>query len=312
MYAVDGAARAPPVPSRVLYLLPDGGLERITLDVDDLGPCIRKRARDEAGGVVADHREVNLPVVVPHCRRPRTRVVVEDVACRLRRLARQIVDLVVAVEHRLDDAGIFAGLDLLVQLVALRSARNLNERRHPVEGREDVVEDRAGLNVTGPADDARCPHAAFPGGELSALERRGSAVRKADGLGAVVGGEDDDGVIELAHVLKLLEDEADVVVHLLHAGFVDAPVLAALLAEHRHVLVRQHRRYVHARGVVPDEEGLVGLLGVVAIYEVDHLRRDFLVHGFGALQRQRALVLAGLVLRRAVGGFALEDRARWG
>ena len=47
-------------------------------------------------------------------------------------------------------------------------------------------------------------------------------------LGAVVGGEDDDGVVEFAHVLKLLEDEADVVVHLLHAGFVDAPVLAAL------------------------------------------------------------------------------------
>ena len=35
------------------------------------------------------------------------------------------------------------------------------------------------------------------------------------------------------------------------------------------VLVRQHGRDVHARRVVPDEEGLVGLLGVVAIEEVD-------------------------------------------
>ena len=50
MYAVDGAARAPPKPSRVLSLLPDGGLERITLDVDDLGPCIRKRARIKPAG----------------------------------------------------------------------------------------------------------------------------------------------------------------------------------------------------------------------------------------------------------------------
>ena len=39
----------------------------------------------------------------------------------------------------------------------------------------------------------------------------------------------------LAHVLDLLEDEADVVVHLLHAGFVDAPVLAAGLAHHAQV-----------------------------------------------------------------------------
>ena len=85
-----------------------------------------------------------------------------------------------------------------------------------------------------------------------------------------------------------------------------------MLTEHGQVLVRQHGRDVHARRVVPDEERLVGLLGVVAIEEVDHLGRDFLVHGLRALQRQRALVLAGLVLRRAVGGFARDDRARRG
>ena len=89
---------------------------------------------------------------------------------------------------------------------------------------------------------------------------------------------------------------ADVVVHLLHAGFVDAPVLAAGLADHGQVLVRQHRRDVHARRVVPDEERLVGLLRVVAVEEVDDLGGDFLVNGLRALQRQRTLVLAGLVL----------------
>ena len=157
----------------------------------------------------------------------------------------------------------------------------------------------------------RTAHAAFPGGELSALERRGAAVRKADGLGAVVGGEADDGVVELAHVLELLDHDADVVVHLLHAGLVHAPVLAAGLADHGLVLVRQHGRDVHARRVIPDEERLVGLLGVVAIEEVDDLGRDLLVHGLGALQRQRALILARLVLRRAVGGLAPDHRARW-
>ena len=64
---------------------------------------------------------------------------------------------------------------------------------------------------------------------------------KVIGLGAVVGGEDDDGVVGLAHLLDLLKNEADVVVHLLHAGFVDAPVLAAGLTHHRHVLVRSAR-----------------------------------------------------------------------
>ena len=69
---------------------------------------------------------------------------------------------------------------------------------------------------------------AFPGLALLALEGGDAAVGEADCLGAVVGGEDDDGVVEFAHVFELLEDEADVVVHLLHAGFVGAPVLAAL------------------------------------------------------------------------------------
>src|SRR6185312_4497121 len=97
-------------------------------------------------------------------------------------------------------------------------------------------------------------HAAFPGGELAALERRDAAIRIGDHLGAVVGGEGDQRVVELTHVLELLEDVADVVIELLHAGFVDAPVLAALLADHRQVLVRQHGGDVHARRVVPDEE----------------------------------------------------------
>ena len=106
------------------------------------------------------------------------------------------------------------------------------KRRHPVEGGEQLVLDRARLDVPRPADDHRSAVAAFPGLALLALERRDAAVGEGDRLGAVVGGEDDDGVVELAHVLELLEDEADVVVHLLHAGFVDAPVLAAGLAHH--------------------------------------------------------------------------------
>jgi hypothetical protein len=88
------------------------------------------------------------------------------------------------------------------------------------------------LITPGPAHDHRRAHAAFPGGQLAALEGGGAAVRKGDVLGTVVGGEEDEGVVELAHVLQLLEDVADVVVHLLHAGFVGAPVLAAGFTHH--------------------------------------------------------------------------------
>ncbi len=114
------------------------------------------------------------------------------------------------------------------------------------------------------------------------------------------------------HVLKLLEDVADVVVHLLHAGFVDAPVLTALVAQHVQILLRQHGRDVHAGRVVPDEEWLVGLLGIVAVEEVDHVGGDFLVHRLRALERERTFVLACLVLGRAVGGLHPKDRARRG
>ena len=118
-----------------------------------------------------------------------------------------------------------------------------------------------------------------------------------DVLGAVVGCEDDNRIIELAHVLEFLENVADIVVQLLHAGFVDAPVLAAGLADHGHILVRQHRGDVHARRVVPDEEWLVGLLGVVAIEEVDDRgEREFPRPPFSSrIQSERTLILAGLV-----------------
>ncbi len=161
-----------------------------------------------------------------------------------------------------------------------------------------------------PADDARNAHAAFPGGQLAAFEGGGATVGVGDDFGAVVGGENDDGVVEFAHVFQLLQDVADVIVHLLHADFVDAPVLAAGRTDHRLVLGRKHGGDVHAGRVVPDEEGLPCILRVVAVEEVDDLGRDLLVHRPRAVQRQRALVLAGLVRFGAVGGGTGEYRSR--
>ena len=124
-------------------------------------------------------------------------------------------------------------------------------------------------------------------------------------------GEHDDRVVGLAHVFDFLKDEADIVVHLLHAGFVDAPVLAAGLADHVQILVRQHGRDVHARRVVPDEERLVGPPRIVAVEEVNDLGRNLLVDAFRSLQGQRTLVLACHVLGAAVG-FAREHGTRRG
>ena len=60
-------------------------------------------------------------------------------------LPSQIVGLVDAVERRLDDARVRAGLDLLLQAVALGAAGDVDERGQPVERREDVVQDVPGL-----------------------------------------------------------------------------------------------------------------------------------------------------------------------
>src|SRR5262249_58503131 len=130
--------------------------------------------------------------------------------------------------------------------------------RYPVEGGEQLVLDRSRLDMAGPPDHARRAVATFPGFAFLTLERRHAAVRKADRFGAVVGSEDDDRVVELSHVFKLLEDIADIVVHLLHAGFVDTPILATGFTHHRLILWRQHCGDVHTGGVVPDKKRLVG------------------------------------------------------
>src|SRR5207248_8374120 len=122
---------------------------------------------------------------------------------------------------------------------------------------------------TGPAHDTRGAESAFPSLALLPLEWRDATVGERNGFCTVVGGEDDEGIVKLTHGLELPEHFADVVIHLLHASFIDAPVLAPLFAYHCHVLVRQNGRDMHSRRVVPDEERLVGLLRIIAVEEVD-------------------------------------------
>ena len=81
----------------------------------------------------------------------------------------------------------------------------------PVEGREHLGEQCPWLDQPWPTDDSRGTVAAFPSFSLLPLEWRHAAVREGDRLCAVVGGEHDNGVVELAHVFQLFEDDADVV-----------------------------------------------------------------------------------------------------
>src|SRR5262245_21855302 len=66
---------------------------------------------------------------------------------------------------------------------------------------------------------------------------------------------------------------------------------------------------MHASRVVPDEERLAGLLGIIAVEEVDHLGRDLLIHGPRPFQGERTFVLAGLVGHGPIGGFTPDDWA---
>src|SRR6516165_2995872 len=67
---------------------------------------------------------------------------------------------------------------------------------------------------------------------------------------------------------------------------------------------------MHARRVVPNEEGLVGFLRIITVEEVDDLGRYLFVYGLRPLQRQRTLVLARLVGYLAIRRGARDHRTR--
>src|SRR5215472_15863009 len=98
-----------------------------------------------------------------------------------------------------------------------------------------------------PAQDARYTEAAFQDRPLALREWGGAAIGPREDFGAVIRGENDDGVVVQAKVLELLHDNADVVIELGHAGFFFGP--AILRVAHLLILVREVRDDVHARRV---------------------------------------------------------------
>src|SRR5262245_22198623 len=90
-------------------------------------PTFRPRLRDVV---------VHFPVLVAHRCGRRTGEEVEHLTSRLFGLPCQVVQLIDAVERGLDDAGVLACLDLLLEAVALRTTGSLHQRWHPVESGE--------------------------------------------------------------------------------------------------------------------------------------------------------------------------------
>src|SRR5262249_39510043 len=144
-------------------------LEWIALEVYDAGHELVPGPIQEAKGGFVRDRENQLPVLVAHGRRRQAVVVEEDLARGLGRLARQVVDLVNAVQRRLYDSLVGPFFDLRLQIVPLGSPGDFYERRQPVERREDVAVDGSRLDVPRPANDAGSAHAPLPGVHFRAL-----------------------------------------------------------------------------------------------------------------------------------------------
>src|SRR5215813_5369257 len=166
-----------------------GALERIEAKVDEDGPVDLDRAAEPAVRLVDEP----VLVVADAHRAQRGLGKVEDLPALRRALAGDQVRLVVAVQVHLVRAiaELLAGLQLFRDV---RISRRGDEGGKPVEAGDELVLDPAGWHLARPAEDHRSAEAALQDRSLRPRERGLAAVGPGKGLGAVVGGEADDGV----------------------------------------------------------------------------------------------------------------------
>src|SRR5208283_791043 len=143
---------------------------------------------------------------------------VEELMTSGRSCTRQDGKLVVAVQVVL--VGAVAELHALEELVGdIGITGSGHKRREPIEPGEDSVLNRAGLDVSGPADNGRHTESTIIGRTLTAFERSHTTVRPGVDFGTIVGGEYNDGVVGFADVFKVFEKLTNAVVHLGHTRF---------------------------------------------------------------------------------------------
>src|SRR5262249_7460808 len=114
-------------PAASLFPVAKTRLEWIALEVYDAGHELVLGSILEAKGGFRRDRENQLPVFVAHGRWRRAVVVEEDFARGLLRFARQVVNLINAVQCRFYDAFIGPFFDLRLQIVPLGTAGDLDE-----------------------------------------------------------------------------------------------------------------------------------------------------------------------------------------
>ncbi len=273
-------------PAHVIAGFVLGPFERIGSQVEQLRQAkLHHRLRPDSQAVRLLLQEHRLPLIVAKAREVAVIGPVEEFAALVRALAGEEVALVVAVEMNLE---VLAGGVVALQELVLdvRLAGGGHQRGGPILGREDVVDLGSGRHLAGPAHHRRNAIAAFPIGVLLAAERRGAAVGPGEGLGAVVGGVDDDRVIGDAEIVELLQDLADLSVVLHHAVRIEAePGLALRLR-------LEPGPDVHAAWIEPDEEWL--LVPVGPVDEIDRGLEKLPVDRLHALLGERAGILAFL------------------
>ena len=86
----------------------------------------------------------------------------------------------------------------------------------------DVIDDGAGFDRAGPADEGGHAVAAFPLGVFLTAEHRGATIGPGEGFGAVVGRVHDDRVVIDAELLEFVEHHADMAVVFHHAVGINA------------------------------------------------------------------------------------------
>ena len=174
-------------------------------------------------------------------------------------------------------------MPLLQLLLDVRLSDGRQEGGNHVLVGGDAVELCSRLDDARPLDEGGHAEAALPGRPLLTVEGDGTAVGPGEGLGAVVGGVEDDGVVVDAEFLDLGKDTADAVVVLEHAVGIEADAALAF------PFLAEVGPDMHACGGHPGKEWFAILVG--PFDEINRRVGKFVVSGFHALFRHGTGVL---------------------
>src|SRR6266446_2979291 len=175
-----------------------------------------------------DRFEAEFPIGVSHGREVAIVREVEEF------LPRSLGD--VAFQERLEVVPVEVGLEGFVAHLEAVQKFSLNvgltgssqKRRHEVLTGYDVVDDTTGLDRARPLRDHGDAESALKRCALLAAEWGIATIRPTEGLGAIVAGEDHDGIVGNAEVVQLLENAANCHVQL-HDGVGVQAVTALVL-----------------------------------------------------------------------------------